>query len=59
VLPSATAAETLSEGMSFVRVDFYEINRTPRFGEMTFYPETGMGRFDPPEYDAIIGKLWR
>jgi TupA-like ATPgrasp len=53
------AAETLSEGMSFVRVDFYEINGTPRFGEMTFYQGAGLEPFDPPEYDAIIGALWR
>jgi hypothetical protein len=53
------AAETLSEEMSFVRVDFYEIDETPRFGEMTFCPKDGVGRFDPPEYDAIVGELWR
>ena len=53
------AAETLSQGMSFVRVDFYEMDGTPKFGEMTFYPEGGVGRFDPPEYDAIVGKFWR
>ncbi len=52
------AAETLSEATSFVRVDFYEINGTPRFGEMTFYPGGGFMPFDPPEYDAIIGALW-
>ena len=54
-----TAAETLSEGRSFVRVDFYEIDGAPRFGEITFYPQAGTIRFDPPEYDAIIGGLWR
>jgi hypothetical protein len=32
------AAEKLSDGMSFVRVDLYEINGQPRFGELTFYP---------------------
>ena len=53
------AAETLSEGMSFVRVDFYEINGSPRFGEMTFYPSGGLGCFDPPEYDIIVGEHWR
>jgi hypothetical protein len=53
------AAQTLSEGMSFVRVDLYEIDGAPRFGEMTFYPGAGLVPFDPPEYDAIIGALWR
>jgi hypothetical protein len=53
------AAQTLSEGISFVRVDFYEIDGMSRFGEMTFYPLTGEARFDPPEYDAVVGNLWR
>jgi hypothetical protein len=53
------AAQKLSGGMPFVRVDFYEIDGTPRFGEMTFYPGAGNEHFDPPEYDAIIGQLWR
>jgi hypothetical protein len=53
------AAEMLSERMPFVRVDFYEIDGTPRFGEMTFFHEAGFGRFNPPEYDAIVGELWR
>ena len=30
----------LSQGFSFVRVDFYEINGKPVFGEMTFMPGT-------------------
>jgi hypothetical protein len=53
------AAQKLSEGISFVCVDFYEIDGAPRFGEMTFHPMAGLARFDPPEYDAIIGALWR
>ena len=52
------AAEILSEDISFVRVDFYEINNLPRFGEMTFYPESGWGKFMPPEFDRKIGELW-
>ena len=40
-------------------VDFYEIDGRPRFGEMTFHPMGDVARFDPPEYDAIIGALWR
>jgi hypothetical protein len=52
------AAETLGRDWSFVRVDFYEIHGRPRFGEITFYPEAGLGKFDPPEYDRIFGDLW-
>lgn len=32
------AAEVLAEGFPFVRVDFYQINGKPIFGEMTFTP---------------------
>ena len=53
------AAEILSEDFPFVRIDFYEVGNLPKFGEMSFYPESGFGRFDPPEWDAKIGRLWR
>ena len=33
-------AATLSEGIDFVRVDFYEIGGKPIFGEMTLTPDT-------------------
>jgi hypothetical protein len=52
------AAETLAEDLPFVRIDLYEVDGQPRFGEMTFYPRSGFGKFDPPEYDRIIGALW-
>jgi hypothetical protein len=52
------AAECLGRDMLFVRVDFYEIEGRPRFGEMTFYPNSGFKAFDPPEFDRILGDLW-
>ena len=52
------AAETLSIGFDFVRVDMYEIDRTPLFGEMTFYPGSGLDRFDPVSLDAVMGACW-
>lgn len=52
------AAQTLSAGFPFVRVDFYEIAGSPRFGEITFYPGGGWGRFSPDEYDLVLGKFW-
>lgn len=52
------AAETLSERSPFVRVDLYEINGAPRFGEMTYYPGSGWEPFKPAEYDREIGKLY-
>jgi hypothetical protein len=54
-----SAADSLSVGLSFVRVDLYEIDSKPRFGEMTFYPGSGEESFVPPEYDRKIGDLWR
>lgn len=49
-------AEKLSKGIPFVRVDFYEINRKPYFGEMTFYPGAGLEEFTPRKYDDVLGK---
>ena len=51
-------AETLARGFDFVRVDFYDTPNTPRFGEMTFYPGSGLDPFDPPELDRALGRLW-
>ena len=40
---------------SFVRVDFYEVERKIYFGEITFYPGTGMEEFSPIEWDYTLG----
>lgn len=48
-------AERLSEGIPFVRVDFYEQGDRVLFGEMTFYPGSGFEEFDPEEWDARLG----
>lgn len=50
--------ERLATGFPFVRVDLYEIDGRPRFGEFTFYPDSGYSRIFPVEYDLEIGKLW-
>jgi hypothetical protein len=49
-------AEPLPVG--FVRVDFYEIYGAPYFGEVTFTPEAGLGKFDPREADSLFGRKW-
>ena len=49
-------AEILSRDIPFVRVDFYIIDRKVFFGEMTFYPASGLTPFVPNEWDRIIGK---
>lgn len=53
-----TAAETLASGLDFVRVDFYQPGTQPLFGEMTFYPGSGLDPFDPPGLDTEMGALW-
>lgn len=53
-----SAAETLAEGFDFVRVDFYQPERQPLFGEISFYPGSGLDPFDPPTLDAEMGELW-
>jgi hypothetical protein len=49
-------ARALSAGFPFVRVDLYSVKGRIYFGEMTFYPEKGVGVFDPPGYDLEFGK---
>lgn len=51
----AEIAQRLSEGFPFVRVDLYHLPGRIVFGEMTFYPENGMERFTPEEYDRVLG----
>lgn len=51
-------AETLGAEFDFVRVDLYEVEGRPRFGEMSFYPGSGLDPFDPPELDLAMGRLW-
>lgn len=48
-------AEKLSQGMPFVRVDFYEIKGKIYFGELTFYPGSGFEEFTPELADLELG----
>lgn len=52
------AAERLAGGFCFVRADFYEIEGRPRFGELTFYPGSGLERVEPPRLDLLMGLMW-
>ncbi|UVO50415.1 hypothetical protein M0208_07745 [Sphingomonas sp. SUN019] len=58
LLAMAAAAEHLAEGFSFARVDFYQPSDQPLFGEISFYPGSGLDVFDPPELDGEMGRLW-
>ncbi|WP_457617690.1 ATP-grasp fold amidoligase family protein [Lutibacter sp.] len=48
-------AKDLAAEFLYVRVDFYEVNKKIIFGELTFFPASGMPDFKPPEYDKIWG----
>lgn len=50
-------ASKLSCGHCFLRVDFYEVKGELFFGELTFFPTTGMGGFEPPHWDYILGDM--
>ena len=51
-------AEAIAKDFDFARIDFYEIAGEAKFGEVTFYPGSGLDPFDPPELDLAIGALW-
>ncbi|MEK5066209.1 ATP-grasp fold amidoligase family protein [Cytobacillus sp. FSL R5-0596] len=48
-------AKLLSEPFPFVRVDFYEVNGKIYFGELTFFPGSGLEFFSPESYDNLLG----
>ncbi len=50
-------AETIAADFPFARVDFYFVGGDIYFGEITFHPESGIGRFIPMEWDHKFGKL--
>ena len=50
-------AERLSAECSFLRVDFYEVEKKVKFGELTFYPASGFGKFYPEEWDKKLGDI--
>lgn len=53
------AAVTLAEDFAFVRIDFYEVNQQPLFGEITFYPASGFSPFKPIIYEKHVGAFWQ
>ena len=48
-------ARKLSKDIPFVRCDFYEINNKVYFGELTFFPASGLEGFAPAEWDKTLG----
>lgn len=49
--------EKLSRGLPFVRVDLYVLGDVEYFGELTFYPASGMGTFSPEDWQYKLGEL--
>ncbi len=52
------AAEQLARGHQFLRVDFYEIDQRPVFGEFCLYPGSGLDPFAQDWMDFELGSLW-
>lgn len=48
-------AKKLSEGIPFVRIDLYNINKKIYFSEMTFFPGSGFSPFSPEEAETTLG----
>lgn len=48
-------AEVLAKDKIFVRVDFYDVNNKIYFGEITFYPASGLGKFTDEKWDLKLG----
>ncbi len=49
-------AEQLSRDIPFLRVDFYEVNGSVYFGELTFFPASGFGSFTDEKWDYQLGE---
>ena len=47
----------LEVDMIELRIDFYEINRKLYFGEITFYPASGFGQFEPVTWNERLGDM--
>ena len=51
-------ANLLAAPFKFMRMDFYEVDERPIFGEFTFYPDAGHTPFKPDEVELELGQLW-
>ena len=47
----------LASNKAFSRIDFYEVGNKVYFGEITFFPTSGMGVFHPTEWDTKLGDM--
>lgn len=47
-------SEILAKDCPFMRTDFYTIGEKIYFGEITFFPASGIEKFDPRSYDELL-----
>jgi len=52
------AAERVAAGFGHLRVDFYLTDDGLKIGELTAYHHAGRARWEPPEWDGKLGRLW-
>lgn len=50
-----TMSEKLSEGIPYLRVDWYDVNGELLFGELTFYTWGGTCIFEPKSFNKTLG----
>lgn len=53
------AAERLSAGIDFLRVDMFDLGADFKVGELTNYPQGGSGTFKPANWDLEFGSHWK
>ena len=46
----------LSKGIPFLRTDFYIVEDHIYFGELTFFPASGLSKFEPDYWDMVLGE---
>ena len=52
-------SQILSRGIPHVRCDFYEVSGKVYFGELTFYQQGGITKFNPASFDDYLGSMIR
>ena len=50
-------ARELSKGIPYSRIDLYETGENTYFGEITLFPNSGLGVFTPEHYNELLGQL--
>ena len=50
-------AGILAADSIFRRIDFYEVEGQLFFGEITFFPKSGFGKFKPDKWNKILGDM--